>query len=210
VIRIVRLILFVVIATALWTLSLAQEPPVLQTVRSVYSGASSLDVSFSLHIVWKVREKEETQSGHIQMAPGEKFRVDLGSLLWVSDGTTLWQEETSGKSKQVVVKNLTDVDIDMHPSHILSAYLDKNTFRTIGETGSRITVESVVAQKNADIQLLRCVLDKKTGYIQSLLAIDRSGNESTYTFKKTKTGCSLNKKLFSYSAPKGVKVIDMR
>ena len=209
-IRIVRFAILCLVTAALGALPLAQEPPVMQTVRSLYSGATSLDVSFSLHILWKVREKEETQTGHIQLVPGEKFRVELGPMLWVCDGTTLWQQETSGKSMQVVVKNLTDADIDMHPSHILTSYLDNYSFRTKEETGSRITVESVSSRKNADIKLLRCIIEKKTGYILSLLVTDRSGNESTYSFKKTKTGCSLNKKLFSYTAPQGVKVIDMR
>ena len=102
------------------------------------------------------------------------------------------------------------MDIDSYPSHILSSYLDKYSFHVKDETESRSTVEYVAAQKNADIRQLRCTIDKKTGYYLSLMVTDRNGNESTYTFKKTKTGCTLNKKLFSYTAPQGVKVIDMR
>jgi len=182
----------------------------MQTVRSIYSGAVALDASFSLHILWKVREKEEVQSGHIQLVPGEKFRVELGKSLWVCDGTTVWQVETADKTTQVTIQNLSDMDTEMYPSHILSTYLNKYSFHIKDETGSRCSVEYSSAQKNADIRLLRCTIDKKTGYILSLVVIDRSGNESTYTFKKTKTGCSLNKKLFSYTASQGVKVIDVR
>jgi outer membrane lipoprotein-sorting protein len=198
------------IVAAVAVLPAVQEPPIMQKVRSIYSGAAALDVSFSLHVLWKVREKEEVQSGHIQLAPGEKFRVELGSSLWVCDGTTVWQVESADKTKQVVIKNLIDMDTDTYPSHILSAYLNKYSFHIKEETDSRCIVEYSSVQKNADTRLLRCTIDKKTGYILSLVVIDRSGNESTYTFKKTKTGCSLNKKLFSYTAPQGVKVIDMR
>jgi len=38
-----------------------------------------------------VREKTDNMHGSVVLAPGDRFRADLGTTLWVSDGTTLWQ-----------------------------------------------------------------------------------------------------------------------
>jgi len=188
------------------------EPPVLQTVRALYGGTHPLDVTFTLHIVWKVREKEETQNGRFILAPGDKFRCEIGKNLWICDGTTLWQINTADKSPQVTVRNLEDEDVAMYPSHIVSTYLNSREFRTMNETATQIVIESTPGSipKNDDTRFVRLIIDKKNGIILSLFIIDRNGNESTYRFKKTKTDIVLNPKLFTYSTAKGVTVVDMR
>jgi outer membrane lipoprotein-sorting protein len=53
-------------------------------------------------------------------------------------------------------------------------------------------------------------VDAKTTTIEKVCAVDKNGNESTYTFKKTKTGGQIPPETFDFEAPKGVEVLDTR
>ena len=63
----------------------------------------------------------EKKSGSLQLMPGDKFRLTIGSTEWISDGHTYWQYNE--KTSQVIIKNLLDVDLSMHPSQMIKTYL---------------------------------------------------------------------------------------
>ena len=190
----------------------AQEPPIMKTVRAIYNSKTSLETKFDLHIFWKVREKEETKTGKIFLAPGDKFRVELGPTVWVCNGETYWQSDKDERGTQVVIKRLADVNTGMLPSYILSAYVAEYTYRLKEETGTAAVVEwaaDSLAGKS-ETTVIRISIDKKSGKITSIFIIDKSGNESTYTFKKTKFPANVPKETFDYSPPKGASILDMR
>ncbi|MFW6254101.1 MAG: LolA family protein, partial [Chitinivibrionales bacterium] len=73
-----------------------------------------MQISFDLSIFWAVRERTEEKKGELYVSPGDKFRAEVGQTIWVSDGQTYWQY--SKAANQVVIKDLLDVDLSMHPS----------------------------------------------------------------------------------------------
>jgi outer membrane lipoprotein-sorting protein len=190
----------------------AEEPAIMKTVRAMYNAKTSLESRFDLHIFWKVREKEETRSGKIFFAPGDKFRVEFGPTVWVCNGETYWQCEKDDRGTQVVIKRLAEVNTGMLPSHILSTYVAAYRYRLKVETEKSAVVEwtadSLAGQ--AEATGIRISIEKKSGKIMSLFIIDKSGNESTYTFKKTKFPAKLPEKTFDYAPPKGASILDMR
>ena len=194
------------------TLAQAQEPPIMKTVRAKYNEKTSLEAKFDLHIFWKVREKEETKSGKLFLAPGDKFRVELGPALWVCNGETYWQSDKDDRGVRVIIKRTAEMNAGMLPSHILSTYVANYSYRLREETGTTAIVEwtadSLAGQSEATV--IRMSIDKKSGSIISLFIVDKSGNESTYIFKKTKIPAKLPSATFDYTPPKGASIIDMR
>jgi outer membrane lipoprotein-sorting protein len=190
----------------------AQEPPIMKTVRATYTDKTSLEAKFDLHIFWKVREKEETKSGKLFLAPGDKFRVELGPALWVCNGETYWQSDRDDRGVQVIIKRAAEVNAGMLPSHILGAYVANHSYRLREETATTAVVEwtedSLAGRSEATG--IRMSIDKKSGNIISLFIVDKSGNESAYTFKKTKFSAKLPSATFDYTPPKGASIIDMR
>jgi outer membrane lipoprotein-sorting protein len=190
----------------------AQEPQIMKAVRAKYNATTSLETRFDLHIFWKVREKEEKKTGKIYFAPGDKFRVEMESTEWVSNGETYWQSDKDEKGVQVVVKRLSDVNIAVLPSHMLTTYVAERSYRLVRETAIAVVVEwkgdSLAPQAQAGV--IRLTIDKKRAVISSLFIIDESGNESTYTFSKTKFPAKLPETLFEYIPPKGASILDMR
>ena len=200
------------LGSLLYPVSAAEEPAIMKTVRSLYSDKTTLETSFTLHIFWKVREKEETKSGRMYLAPGEKFRVELGPASWVCNGETFWQSSNDEKGEQVVIKRLADVEVASYPSHLLSNYLGKYRYAEKETKGGVVVVEwkADTLSHSSEAACIRLSIDAKSGVIEKLFIIDANGNESEYTFKKAKFSPRLPGKTFEFTVPKGASVIDMR
>jgi outer membrane lipoprotein-sorting protein len=68
--------------------------------------------------------------------------------------------------------------------------------------------DSLSGQSEATV--IRLSIEKKSGKIATLFVVDKSGNESTYTFKKTKFPAGIPDKTFDFVPPQGASIIDMR
>lgn len=189
-----------------------QEPAVMKTVRSLYNGSTPVETMFDLHILWKVREKEESKSGKLLYGPGDKFRVDLGAQSWACNGRTYWEASRDGDNVQVVIKRAADVDLSMHPSQVLHTYLTKFTFRLKEQKGPQTIVawEADSLSGSSQAAAIDLSIDTKSGAITALHIVDKSGNESDYRFKKTKIPARFSAGSFDYAIPKGASILDMR
>ena len=189
-----------------------QEPAIMKTVRALYSGKTPIETTFDLHILWKVREKEESKTGRLCIASGDKFRAELGAQSWVCDGQTYWEASRDGNNVQVVIKRAADIDLSMHPSQVLHTYLAKFTFGLKEQKGNLTKVEwkADSLAESAEVAGIELSIDMKSGFIKALHIVDKSGNESDYRFKKTKIPAKLPGNIFEYAIPKGASVLDMR
>ncbi|HAJ78238.1 MAG TPA: hypothetical protein DCO75_00580, partial [Fibrobacteres bacterium] len=155
------------ICSLMYTVCMAgsNEPAIMKTVRSMYSDNASIEISFNLHIFWKIREKEETKSGRIILARGEKFCVEIGASAWVSNGETLWQYSPDENGGQVVIKRLSDVDASALPSKLLSAYLDKYSYKLKEERKGVSIVECLPGEtkQNSDALRIQISIETKSG-----------------------------------------------
>jgi outer membrane lipoprotein-sorting protein len=184
-------------------------PAIPSLIRQKYGAETTFRCEFDLTIFWKVREKTEHKSGTLYIAPGDRFRLELGKALWVSDGRTYWQY--SAATAQVVIKKLLDVDLSMYPSQIISTYLTKYEF-TLLEADDRQAVLSWQAPRDAKTETRAMTLwvESKNLTLKKLLVVDAGGNESTYTFKKSALGAEIPDATFTFSIPEGAAVLDNR
>jgi len=187
----------------------AQEAPVITALKKKYNDLTSLELTFDLDIFWKVREKHEKKSGTLVCVKGDKFRVKIGSAEWVSDGVTYWQYNE--KTAQVIVKSLLDVDLSQHPSQMITDCLSHAYTVQADKDGETVlSWSSPDGDKSKQYRGITIRVDEKTTTITKICVVDKSGNESTYTFKKTKTGGPIPPETFDFEAPKGVEVLDTR
>jgi outer membrane lipoprotein-sorting protein len=208
---------FIIVIVSLFTsgalcMGASQDTGLLSRVIKNYSGDVSLSTTFDVKIVWKVREKEETKHGSIVLGPGDHFRIGLGESMWVCDGATLWQYDKS-PSPQVIVRKLASCDPLQLPSRLLSKYLTRYSFTKQGTTQNG-TVFSWSADTAADPQKgearrISFTVDPKRSVVKELSIIDKSGNESAYTFRAASFRAS-KASVFSFDIPKGARVIDER
>ncbi|MBD3421234.1 MAG: hypothetical protein GF398_14045 [Chitinivibrionales bacterium] len=188
----------------------AAEPPILDKIKSKLNRAQTIKAEFDLQIYWAVREKTENKSGLFWLGPGDKFRVELGASLWVSNGTTYWQYNQN--SNQVIIKNLLDVDLSLHPSQILKNYLHDHSYAVEKDGSQQMVVTSVpgAGDTQSQIQKISIRIDKKEAMLDKILITDTKGNTSTYSFKKLKTGISIPRERFSFEPPSDANILDTR
>jgi len=99
-----------------------QQERLIDRIKQNYSGATALSAAVDIRIVWKVRETTDNMHGSIVLAPGDRFRVDLGTTLWVSDGAALWQYDKA--VSQVIITALSNSTAFI-PSRMFSDFCTK-------------------------------------------------------------------------------------
>jgi outer membrane lipoprotein-sorting protein len=184
---------------------------IVETIRQRYSGAASFSADVDLSVRWLVREKTESHSGKLWLAPGDRFRVELGPTTWVSDGKALWQYNS--QMGQVIIRRLKDIDLADYPSQLLSTYLNGYTYQVLEDTERQAVLRwqaDSAARASSLYQAITIHYDKKKCAVTSLLVVDRQQNESTYLFKRSTFGAAPGPAVFTFDVPKGARVLDER
>lgn len=198
-----------VVMLAVLTPAFGQEHAIVTALKEKYSGKTTLELEFDLEIFWAVREKTEKKRGRLCLAPGDRFRIEVGSTAWVSDGHTYWQY--GKQTSQVVIKDLLDVDLSMHPSQIIASHLD-HTYSVDSENEKQIVLSWTRPEDGPRTQYRKVTLwvDRKKVVVSKLQVIDESGNQSTYAFTKVEFGGRPANGMFVFETPKGATVLDAR
>ncbi len=188
----------------------SEADQLISRIKSNYSANKGLKVDFDMEIFWAVREKTEENQGTLFLMPGDKFRLEVGNVTYVCDGVTYWQY--SKNSSQVIVKNLLDVDLSMHPSQVLSTYLDDFTYAVDSqdEKNARLSWKPENDQANTRTKSISVDIDKQQGTLKQIEIIDKSGNRTRYRFNKTKLNVDIPDDRFTFQIPEDARVLDTR
>jgi outer membrane lipoprotein carrier protein len=76
-----------------------------------------------------------------------------------------------------------------------------------GAPEGAITLRLVPRKPDPEIEWLMLAVDPDTLQIRQLVALDRQGGRSTFTFTNIKENRQLSDKLFEFRVPRGVDVI---
>jgi outer membrane lipoprotein-sorting protein len=182
--------------------------PLLSLLRKNYNPETPLSAKFSLTIYWSVREKEEKKKGTIMLAPDDRFRITVGSEMFVSNGETFWQY--SPKTNQVVVKRLADVDRTALPSRILDRSIAEYPFREVERKKDLVQLAWKSDSTGAPYSHIVVWVQEEAGTISRCVMTDRNDNTFTYVFSATTFGKNISKETFEFETPKNARIVDMR
>ena len=189
-----------------------QQNRLVDRIRQNYSGATTLSATVDIRIVWKVREKTDNMHGSIVLAPGDRYRVDLGSTLWVSNGNTLWQYDKA--ISQVVITALSGNNSSMLPSKVITDFCSNYPLKpSKSPNGSDVlewNADSTSGGNATGVSYVRITAVGARAAVKELLIVDSNDNETTYTFSKTTWNGNIPKNSFTFEIPKGARVIDKR
>ncbi|MBN1129868.1 MAG: outer membrane lipoprotein carrier protein LolA [Chitinispirillaceae bacterium] len=182
--------------------------PLLALLRKNYDPARSIVADYSLVIYWSVREKKEMRSGSIRLDSGDCFFITTGDERFVSNGTTYWHY--NAKSRQVVIKNLANVDMSMLPSQLFARFIVSCPFKQRGREKGIVELAWTNDSAGAPYRTIHVWAREKDGLIAKCLMTDRNGNTFTYTFTGMTTGAKKNRRVFEFAIPKNAAVVDLR
>lgn len=183
----------------------ANATAVAQRLQRQYQSVRSLQAQFTQ------TTGAQRLSGTISVR-GEAFRMDLGSQVLVTDGTTLWSY--SRDDEQVIVQDYDPNQVGFSVGQIFTGYLD--VFRVTGATRARL------GGVRHDVLSLRpkssgSTVRDATLYVRSSDAIptrvrvrDTNGGTLAFELSNVRLNPSLGADTFRFTPPRGTEVVDLR
>lgn len=191
----------------------AGETPasVLKKSSDFFNSANSLSLNFKVKVYYEVTEETDEYEGDLLLAKGDQFRLKIPAMNLYSDGVSLWQHNLG--PKQVVVKNLLDMDGKLHPSEIIFQYLKCTPIKLEKKKIDKKVVHVLTLDtknKIASLEYLEVWLDPKTYAPLRMKTIDVSKNTFWYDIGEITRDVKVSSADFEYQKVEGVELIDMR
>lgn len=202
--------LYTSFATLICCCVLSSSALTIDAVRAKYAPGCTIAADVAVSTSSPMRQSQERRTGRIRLAPGDRFRVEIDNTVWVCDGTVLWQY---GKgANQVIIKNLADADLAMHPSRIFQTFLAGRTYAATQETARETLLRWDGDTLAAASQYRSIAIRVRTAdtVVSTITVTDRQRNQSVYSFTNVRFGAAAPEKTFTFTAPAGARVLDSR
>lgn len=205
-----RFVSAVLVLPLLLVSMLAQAGPARERLDAFYRDVTTMRAEFvQTRISESGAEKQESKGTFLLQRPG-RFRFEYKEpykQLYVADGTKIWSYDPD--LEQVIVKVL-DGAVGDTPMLLLSGSHPLESRFTIVELGkgneSLQWLELLPKQGESSFELVRLGFNKKGLRVMELL--DGLGQTTRMQFHKVEVNPSLDAKLFQFTPPEGVDVID--
>ncbi len=184
---------------------------ILNEASSKMQSYEDISLKFTYNMDNDVYDVHEKKTGTALMK-GEKFRIELGGQVMMSDGTTIWTFLPD--AKEVQVANIAE-NSENNPLHILSSW-EKNYrskyIRQESVSGHNIHIIDLVPKEGKSFFKVRLRIDSKSKKLVSLSMFDKNSTTYTYIIEEfnTNTGISDSKFVFDPATYPDVEVIDLR
>lgn len=187
---------------------------ILEKMKSGIQAQKSLEASFSLTLKNPQGKVMEEKKGNF-LLQGEKYRVDLGSQLIISDNKTLWVYLKEANEVQV-----SDVDPEQRgisPARLFGGFWDKDyepSYRgskTIDGKSCEL-VELHSTSSSAPFSRVQLTVTKEEHRLVSGQFVDQSGGSFEYRILQYKPNIKTQASQFQFQEKDhpGVEVIDLR
>ncbi|MBS1517986.1 MAG: outer membrane lipoprotein chaperone LolA [Bacteroidetes bacterium] len=203
-----RLILITLLFCA--NLTFAQDAQeIIRKVQSKYEKISDAKASFTQTLKAK-GGKANSSSGVIYIKQKNKYRIEAGGQVIVTDGQTSWSY--SPRKKQVVIDNYKDDGNTFSPNKFLFNYPENFYSDLQGEeniNGFDCYVIKLSPRSSGSVKSATIWIDKQEDFIRKINIVT-SESTNTYSLKDISLDSGVSSSKFSFSPPEGVEVIDLR
>ena len=198
-----KISLFFVLLTFLCSCVLAQDnsDEVLKSLRSKYDSINSLTVDFS-----KSSGTNGAFSGKLYLKKENKFRLELKNNTIITDGNSIWNYDK--KQKKVIINYYDESDPSEFSLHsFINDYPSKCTVSS-GKEGEYETLTLVPKTSGLNFKSAKLYIDNDN--LVDKVIIDNDSVKSTIVLSGYKLNPDIPDSEFTFSSPKGIKVIDLR
>lgn len=189
---------------------------ILNKVRQMYEGYTSLEADFVLEIELPEQPKE-VQEGQLARS-GTKFRMNMGTQEAFSDGQALYVVLHGNQSVQI--NDLPDPSEDtglLTPESIFTFYKNGQFIYTLMDTrseGNRVChyIEFKPTDRYSEYSKIRMVIDRKTNEVVRVKAFAKDGSRYTFKIDELNANKQFSSGYFAFSESKypGYYVEDLR
>jgi len=173
----------------------------LNAVQSKYNSINTLTADFS-----KSSGSKEDFSGKIYLKKENKLRIELKNNTIITDGETFWNYNK--KENKVIINNYDESEpSELSLNNFIQVYPSKSNVSS-GEEGNYKILRLV--PKTAELNFSSAKLYINKDDLVEKVIIDSNSGKSTITLSGYKLNQDIPDSEFTYSPPKGIKVIDLR
>ncbi|MFH0919042.1 MAG: outer membrane lipoprotein carrier protein LolA [Fibrobacterota bacterium] len=173
--------------------------------------SKTITADFTLTIQWQLRDTTEKKKGRIYLNRPKKYRIELEDALFITDGSTFWRY--SARNKQVVINDVSEMQDGFQPGEWFLKYTDK--FKPVGLDSGQIAkarcyIVSLVPKEGDRFRNVTVWINAKSSLPAKFETTDKNDNVAEYLITAITKDKPLADSLFSFRAPKGTEVINMR
>lgn len=182
---------------------------IIRKVQSTYENINDAKAVFT-QTLKSSGGKASSSSGTIYIKKTNKYRIEAGGQIIITDGQTSWSY--SPKKKQVIIDNYKDDSNTFSPNKFLFNYPENFYSDLDGEEnvgGFECYVIKLTPRSGGSVKSAKIWIDK-TDYLIRKINIVTSESSSTYSLKNISLDAGVNSSKFSFTPPDGVEVIDLR
>jgi len=184
---------------------------IIKNVQRNYDATNDAVVHFTQTTMLPFSKLSKTTKGILYLKKGNKYRIETGNNIIVTDGKTTWTYMPD--SKQVVIDNYRDDKSTINPDKFLldvpSDYYAVllNALQTDEDTA--YTLRLTPKSDNSFVRSIKIVV---TGSwtVHSAEVSDMNDNKYTYIVDELKINSGLPDSEFQFAPPKDAQIVDLR
>jgi outer membrane lipoprotein carrier protein len=186
----------------------------LDKVKKQYEGYNSLETNFTLTLKMAEQTKEDVQKGKM-IQEKDKFRIEMGKQLVISDGKIVWQKVDNN----VQIKNATDKSSSevLSIKDLMATYDKKFIWGIVGETTEgwskkAMTLVGKPIDRRNEYSKIQITIDQKTNQVISMTAFGKDQSRYKLSMEAPVTNKQYAASLFTFDKSKypNVKIVDLR
>ena len=181
----------------------AQNENLLKKVQDKYDSISSFSADFTQY-----SKNSKKIKGKIYYEKENKIKIETGTSTIISNGITNWNYNK--KQNKVIISNYDDSDASMFSfNKIIFDFPSKSKVEQIEGNGSDVLV--ITPDKNSDLNFSQVKLWLNNIYLITKIEIlDKNNSRITIELSHYSLDQNSSDSQFSFTPPKGSKVIDLR
>jgi outer membrane lipoprotein carrier protein len=185
----------------------AQE--IIKKVQSKYENITDAKATFT-QTLKSSGGKANSSSGVIYIKKADKYRIEAGGQVIITDGKTSWSY--SPRRKQVVIDNYKDDGNSFSPNKFLFSYPENFYSDLDGEEnvgGVDCYIIKLTPRSGGSVKSAKLWVDKNEDLIRKINIVTNESS-NTYSLKNISLDTGSSSSKFSFTPPKGVEVIYLR
>ncbi|MBM2840369.1 MAG: Outer rane lipoprotein-sorting protein [Bacteroidetes bacterium] len=185
---------------------------VLERMRKKYDTISDAQLKFSQNTKFTLSKIEQHVNGTLFLKKTNKYRVETDDQTIVTNGETVWSY--SAANKQVLIDHFKLDENSMSPEKVLTSAPTEYTSTLLGseKIGKTDVVVLKLTPKNDQslVKTMKLWVDNATWLIKKAEIVDVNGKQTEYLVTEVKVNTGLPDSRFTYQAPEGAEVVDLR
>lgn len=209
-----KLLLTVSLLLAAAAAALAGTPTASEIIKNVqnnYNQTNDAVIQFTQTVVYPLSKISKTIKGTLYLKKGNKYRIETGDKVMVTDGKTSWIYMPG--SKQVIIDNFRNDKNTVTPDKFLLD-VPSDYFAVLLSTqktakGNVYTLRLTPKSDNSFIRSIKIVVNADWT-VHSAEVSDMNDTRYTYIVDNLKTNSGLPDSEFEFTPPKDAQLVDLR